>query len=586
MKTNLRKTLSIALLSVGSLASLTGCGGSSSSYDPDNFLPNGTSENPYQIVKEPVTIKIFAPHSSGSPEYKDMKMFKYLSKVTNLNFEFTTPDTSAYSARRAAVWEDRNYKPDLFLFNNQISEQVQYAENHFDALTPFNDSTYTDSTGNVGNLIDNYMPTYKKLLDENFGISTSVENAKETAMVSDGKMYCSLSVKDVARDLTYKMFINNVWIKNIYSSYPNSYAKTHEIDDASKISTIEDYVGILTDFNSYDANNNGKTNDEIALSSKAFEYLRNFIIQSYGYVSYGCELESDGTKFTYVPKTEAYKRYLQTANSLWEAGLMDKSSPENKTDSQMATNGKRLGSFVAAAPYIITTQQEDKNNLKEDGTAYKYDEEYVTVGPLLSSYYNGPRIQLGFGYFIPDGATIPSASVYKREVARLLDIMYSDLGTQLISYGVEGEDWTWDDDAHSSWTFHVPDTWTGNQEDYRATITPNAGSASALYWSNAFVGKMSGEEISRLNRQSEIYTPYLKIPEPAKYKFTSSEYERISTIKASLDSQITYYEASFITGTLDIDNENDWNTYLSTIERFNATELVTIYNTMLARYQK
>ena len=584
MKIKTKKFLFKTVLGFASCLSLMACTGGNS-YDADNFLPNGTEENPYQIVKNPVTIKIFAPHSSGNPEYKDLKMFKYLSKITNLNFEFTTPDTSAYQARRAAVWEDKKYKPDLFLFNNPISEQVQYAENKFDALVPFNDSNYKDSTGEIGSLIDNYMPNYKKLLDNNFGVDAAKENAKETATVSDGKMYCTLSAKDVARDLTYKMFINNVWIKNIYSSYPKSYAKTHNIDDAAKILTIDDYVGILTDFNTYDANNNGKTNDEIAVSSKAFEYFRNFILQSYGYVSYSCEIENDGSKFTYVPKTDAFRNYLKTASSMWEAGLMDKSTTENKTDSQMATNGKRLGSFVAAAPYIITTQNEDKNNLKEDGTPYQYDEEYVTVVPLLSSFYQGERIQLGLGYFKPDGACIPTASIYKKEVARLLDIMYSDLGIQLISYGVENEDWTWDNDAHTSWTFKVPETWTGNQEDYRGTITPNVGSASALYWSDSFVGKMNDEVITRLNRQSEIYTPYLKTSEPAKYKFTSQEYADISTIKASLDNQITYYEASFITGTLDVNNDKDWNDYLSTIQRFKSDDLENIYNTMLKRYK-
>ncbi len=572
--------LSLFTVIGGSLAS---CGNSAVSYDINNFLPNGTTENPYQIVKNPVTIKIFAPKSSGNPEYKDQKMFKYLSKITNLKFEFTTPDTSAYNNQRAACWNSGK-TPDLFLFNNPIAEQVQYAENNFNALTPFNDSNYKDSTGEVGSLIDNYMPTYKGLLENNFNIDRTKEDAIKTATISDGKMYCSISAKDVARDLTYKMFINNVWIKNVYEGYPKSYAKTHNIDDASKIKSIDDYVGILTDFKTYDANNDGK-NNEIPVSSKQYEYFRNFILQSYGYVSNACEIESDGSKFTYVPLTEAYKKYLITANSMWEAGLIDRNTSANKTDTAMAANGKLLGSFVAAAPYLITSQKEDPNNLKSDGSHYKYDEEYVTVGPLTSSYYNGPLIQLGLGYFRPDGATIPTNSIYKREVARLLDIMYSELGTQLISYGVENEDWTWDDESHSSWTFNVPSSFTGNQEEYRATITPNVGSASALYWSNDFVGKMNDEIITTLNRQSEIYTPYLKTPEPQEYKFTSKEYEEITTIKASLDSQITYYEASFIEGTLDINDSKVWDNYVNTVNKFNGNRLIDIYNTMLKRYK-
>lgn len=579
-----KKVLLLSGLTLISL-SLVSCGENTQAYDVNNFLPNGTEENPYQIVKEPVTIKIFAPHSSSNPEYKDQKMFKYLSKITNLNFEFTTPDTSAYLARRAAVWNDKKYKPDLFLFNNTIAEQVQYAEKNFNALAPFNDDSYEDTTGKVGNLIDNYMPNYKKLLANNFGIDRSVEDAEGTATLSDGKMYVSVSAKDVSRDLTYKMFINNVWIKNVYDGYPSSYAKTHGIDDASKIVTIDDYVGILTDFKNYDANNNGKISDEIPVSSKAYEYFRNFIIQSYGYVSYGCELENDGSKYTYVPKTDAYRNYLKTASSMWNDGLIDKNSSANKSDSNMAASGKLLGSFVAAAPYLITSQKEDSNNLKEDGTPYKYDEEYVTVGPLISTY-NSKKMQLGLGFFKPDGATIPTASIYKREVARLLDIMYSELGTQLISYGIEGEDWTWDDDTKTSWTFHIPDTWTGNDEEYRATITPNVNSASALYWSNDFVGKMNDPIITRLNRQSEIYSDYLKTPEPAKYKFTSSEYETISTIKASLDNQITYYEQSFIEGKEDVNDDSVWANYLTTIENFRCDELINIYNNMLARYKK
>ena len=74
-----------------------------------------------------------------------------------------------------------------------------------------------------------------------------------------------------------------------------------------------------------------------------------------------------------VPKTDAFRNYLKTASGMWAAGLMDRSTPENKTDSLMATNGKRLGSFVAAAPYIITSQQDDPYNEKEDGTPYRYD---------------------------------------------------------------------------------------------------------------------------------------------------------------------------------------------------------------------
>lgn len=568
---NTTKIILTGLLSLGILA---GCGSTGPSYDPDNFLPNGTEDNPYRIVKEPVTIKIFAPHSAGNPEYKDLKMFKYLSQITGLNFDFTTPDTSAYANVRSGLWQNGKNMPDLFLFNNAISEQVQYMEKGYNAYVPFNDDHYAytvnGQTVQTGNLIETYMPNYKKNLNNNFNIDISKGNAKKVATLSDGKMYSTLSVNDVARDMTFKMFINQKWIDNLNEGYGLN------LPNADEIKTIEQYYTVLKAFKDYDANNNNNDNDEIPVTSKSLEYLRNFILASYGYVSYGAEIEADGSAFTFVPYTDAYRKYLQFANRLWKEKILHNSTFSLTTDNQLATYGiqNQLGSFVSAAAYLTV--------------GYDLEDQYVTFGPLTSDYYRGDPIQLEIASFKPDGACIPQTSVYVREVARLIDIMYSELGTQLISYGVEGEDWTWDDDAHSSWTFHVPDNWTGNQEQYRATITPNVGSASALYWSNDFVGKMNDDIIKNLNEMSEIYRPYLKNPEPGEIKMNSDEYAQITTIKASLDPQLKYLEASYIRGEdgKDPNNDESWNKFKSDLKGYGADTLLKCYNDALARYKE
>lgn len=574
----IRRILAI-LVCLCTLFPLVACGGggNATTYDPDNFLPNGTPENPYQIVKEPVTIEIFAPHSAGNPDYDELVMFKYLEKLTNLRFSFTTADTSAYSNRRSAIWSDPNYRPDLFLFNNAIAEQVQFMEKNYNAFVPFNDASYAVKANStlvkygenltVGNLIDQYMPNYKAGLEENFGIDKNVSDATQTATLSDGKMYATLSVNDVSRDLTYKMFINQQWIDNLNDLY------SLKLPNASEIDTVEEYLTVLRAFKKYDANDNGDPNDEVPVTSKSLEYLRNFIIQSYGYVSNSMEIKADGSEYVYVPSTEAYRMYLQTINTMWKEGLIDNTTFSITTDAQMAQKGQKgqLGSFVSAAAYIAVGME--------------YEGQYVTLAPVTSSYYTGEPIQLGFDYFKPDGACIPQTSIYVREVARLLDIMYSDIGKQLISYGVEGENFTWDDEEKTSWTFIVPESFTGTQEDYRATITPNVGSASALYWSKDFVEKMNDEIITELNKMSASYMQYIKIPEPDKYEFTSGEYEKISKIKATLDPQILYMESCFVKGDKGYDpfNDADWANYLASLDKYGYKDLVDIYNSMLDR---
>ena len=66
-----------AALSASVLAGFTACKGGEP-YDPDNFLPNGTAENPYQIVAEPITIDIFVPKSALNPSFSELKMFQKL----------------------------------------------------------------------------------------------------------------------------------------------------------------------------------------------------------------------------------------------------------------------------------------------------------------------------------------------------------------------------------------------------------------------------------------------------------------------------------------------------------------------------
>lgn len=554
------------VVAFSALSALAGCGGGTD-YNSDNFLPNGTADNPYKIVDEPVTISVFVPRGGMNPHYSDMKMFKKLSEITNLIFDFNEVDTSAYSDVRSVMWEDKRNLPDLFLYSNPISELVVYSQ--YGAFTPFNDADLEVAGVKVGSLIDNYMPNYKRLLDSNFNVDKQFGDAKAIATLSDGYMYSALSVQDVPRDLTYKMFLNQKWIENLRAD-GRKMPDGSEIPDAVDIATVEEMIEVFRLFKQYDANHNGDPNDEIPVSARELEYFRNFVLASYGYVSPGIEIENDDSAVVYVPRTEAYRKYMSTMNLLYSEGLLDRSTFTIKTDEQLAVKGLegRLGCFCAAAAYITV--------------GYDHADDYVAFGPLTSDYYRGTPLHWGFGYFYPDGATIPTGTPYVREIARLLDIMYSELGTQLIAYGEENVDWTWDDESKTSWTFNVPSDWSGTQEEYRATITPNVGTGSGLYWSYEFVGKMNDHIIRTLNQMSERYLPYLKVPFPPEIKLTGAEYNTVARINASLEAFLESEEHSFIAGDKNI--ETDWDKFLSDLDRYGAAELTELYDTAWRNY--
>ncbi len=574
----MKKSISVALaalLACGTFATLASGCKKDVDYNADNFLTREQAieqyNNEYRIVKDPVTLKIFVPKGTMNPEYSTMKMFKKLSEVTNLKFDFNEADTSSYTNLRTAAWSGD--LPDFFLFANTMAEQVNYSA--LRQIVAFNDSNLEAGGVKVGSLIDNYMPTYKNLLETNFGMETSVV-AKDVVTLEDGLMYATVSANDVPRDLSYKMWINEQWITNINTKLAvklKAELGVEQLPTADEVDTIEELLLVLRAFKKLDANLNGDATDEIPVSSNKMEYLRNFIMASYGVVSNGVEIANDGSSFSYTPASNAYREYLKTAKIMWDEGLMDPNTFQNQ-DASMAGKGyeNRLGMFCAAAAYLVVGNDLDPN--------------YKVFGPLTSSYYQGQPLQLGFSPFKADAAMIPRGTPYVREIARLLDILYSDLGTQLISYGEEGVDWTWDNDEKTSWTFNVPDSWEGTQEEYRATITPNVGTGATVYWSYEFVGKMNDTVIKRLNSESERYMPYLKVPLPEEIILAKEDYSPVSLANVNLNSYVQMTEYEFIDtkeSKRDINNDDHWNAYLTKLKGYNYEDVVARYNAALAR---
>jgi putative aldouronate transport system substrate-binding protein len=563
---NMKKLLAIIIgltIAAGMLLTVSGCVGGNANYDPDNFLPQGVERNPYQIVKEPITLKIFVPRSSINPPFKDMISFKELSRITNLNFKFVEADSAAYASLRTVTWENKADLPDVFLFQNTLEEQMQFAP--LGALVRWNDSALIAGGVNVGNLIENYMPTYKALLDSNFDAPGSAGDidAKSVVTLDDGFMYSLVACSQPPRDMTFKMYLNQEWINYLNSSLGYK-LKTQP-------GTMDEYLAVLRAFKAEDANRNGDYNDEVPLSAISMHHVRDFLLSAYGYATADIEIENDGTKFVYTPRTDAYREYLKTARVMYQEGLLDNSTFEmNSTQLAGKGYGNRLGSWADAAAYLtVGTELEDN---------------YTSFGPLLSSYYSGPRIQDSIrSYFQPTGACIPTGTPYVREIARLLDILYTDYGVALMSVGIEGDNWSWDNEERSSWTFNVPSDFKGTQEQYRAKISPSVGTGCALFVKDDFDKLQNNPTLQKINSEVEKYIPYIKYTIPDDFKMSTEEYHTAATIKASLDPYVLMMETNFITGVNNPQSDSDWAAYLKTLENYNYKGLEASYNAALAR---
>lgn len=554
-------SLLFAIVFVLASVSMVACGNKRAPYNPDNFLPNGTEENPYQIVKEPVTIRIFIPKSTMISSIPELVCFQELSQLTNIKFKFIEADVASYTELRTTTWENKKNLPDLFLFLNQIAEQQKFAK--YGALVPWNDESLEVEGLSVGSLIDNYMPNYSALLESNFGVENIAYAASDVATLDDGHMYSLICYNGSTRDRTYAMYLNEKWIDRLNDDYGLNLTKNPQ--------SIEEYLTVLRAFKQYDANGNGDASDEIPCSAVNLLNLRNFILQSYGYVSNGVEIENDGSRFVYVPSTQAYREYLKIMNTMFAEKLLDNSTFEMTGGSQIAVKGyaNRLGSFADAAAYL--------------SVGYEYDQDYITIGPLTSAWYNHKQTYMCASgpVFSPTGAIIPKGTPYVREIARLLDILYTDYGSALMGIGVENENWHWNNDK-SLWIFDIPESWSGTSEEYRATISPSVGTGCTLYQSVEFA-QANGDPVMRREIQlAERYQDCIKNTEPETFYLNESDSNRVAVIKASIDVYVRSMEYNFITGEKDPGSDTDWNNYISTLKQYNSDELLEIYNKALA----
>lgn len=559
------KKLTVSVLATAfafSSFSLVSCGKEKAKYNPDNFLTESEAEsqygNKYRIVKDSITMRIFVPKHATHAHYKDMLMFKKLSEMTNINFDFIEADTDAVTTLRTTTWANKDDLPDLFLYGNPVCDQIMYAS--YNALHALDDDNLTVSGVKVGNLIENYMPNYKALLDNNFNMDEAVAgNAKTLATMPDGHMYSVVCNDDIPHNLTYKMYINTQWIDNINEENPS-------LNLTKDPQTVEEYIEILRAFKEYDANRNGDNNDEIPVSATDLQYLKNFIMSAYGYVTDTLETAADGNGFTYVPSTEAYREYLKTMNLMYTEGLIDQSTFEMTSDGQLTAKGRAgvVGSFAAAGAYLVVGKDKEA--------------QYDSIGPLLSSYYRGEKLQWSLPMLEATGCMIPSSTQCVREIARLLDILYTEFGTQLQTYGIEGETFSWDNAEKTSWTYNLPSDYDGRDEEYRATICPQPFLGAHLYLSNDFMSKDSNPIVQKIISQAERYKNYLKSYSIEYVKLAPQQYNQAVNITANLNTYIKNAAYSFITGKKDAKSDTDWNKFISDLNGYNYTTLVNMYN--------
>lgn len=332
--------------------------------------------------------------------WDDMKSIQAIEEATNINIEFEVAmNNDSYLNMMTAG----DY-PDIV------------TANHFSNYPGRLAGLYNDGISlKLNELIDEYMPNYKKILDEHPDMQRDLK--------LDNGDYTFFSM----------LFDVNDQMEREAKSHRGIVIRKDWLDAVGKEvpTTMDEWYEVLKAFKTQDPNGNGEMDEQpLCLASSGWKYF----MSAYGILDDPC-IGDDGKVF-YGFTSEQYKRYLETMNKWYSEGLLfnffedttleiqrervtnnlagawkGNASDMNETDSYLSVLKEKVpGAEFVAAPWPKETA---------DSTAYCYSD---------------------IASFPADNTTVITSNCKNPEAAAfLMDYLYSEEGSRLLTWGIEGE---------------------------------------------------------------------------------------------------------------------------------------------------
>lgn len=549
----LKKLSSLVLAGVMCTSLLAGCGGSASSAstappaDSTSAQETGnvTAVGEYPIVQEPITFKIMGAKDPGASDWSELEVFKRLSDITNINFEFEVSETGTWP-------EQKN----IALVGGEYGDIILRDKSDNDANMAVTDEETYGPQGiflDLTDLIADYAPNITNLLNENPDVRAAI-----TSM--DGKIYGLPYVFHTATVQGHTGFFSEAWMNNV------------GIDKVPE--TTDELYEMLKAFKEQDANGNGDTSDEIPFTCVGLTTtMRDLLIPAFTGLPDGLSFNlSDSGDVVYAPATEEYKEFLLYANKLYSEGLID---PEFSTQ----TSQQWLAKIKADQCGVYSGSP---TGLDPSVTAQQLSLPPLTSATNSDKVVKQPLYMYPGRAFITDKCSDPVAAI------RLLDMFYlpedqavegfSGLTTFL---GWEGEHWEYADDSKSSYSWIDPIT---SFTDINKSISVNMELPGLLNFGAAPTGSPLME--MKCSQVAAMQAPYYNTANayPQQARFTADESERGNVIENDLYTQVLMMTTKFIVGDTDI--ETGWDDYVTSLEKIGLPELLEIKEAALVRWNE
>lgn len=514
------KFLSILLLIAAILVGCNSNKGSSSSeaYDLENItFP----------LEEKVTLKFMTQSSPLAPSDPNEKLiFKRLEEKTGVHIEWQ-------NYTREAFIEKRN----LALASGELPDAIFDAGfSNYDLLKYSKDGLIIP----VEDLIDNYMPNLKKVLEQR-------PEYRSYITAPDGHIYGFPWIEELGHGIERIQvvgglpWINVEWLDNLGLDMPNNYEELKEV---------------LIAFKTQDPNGNGEP-DEIPMGAiiNGWDQDPAIILGSIGLGDNGDHtiVTEEGTVL-FTAMQEGYKDQIKYLNELYELGLIDEEAFEQDWN-KFISKGDRYGLYFTW----------DKANVT--GMNDKFDVLPPLEGPT------GERIivqQNGGVGFDRGRMVITSANKNLELTAKWIDQLYEPFQSVQNNWGTYGDTEQqniFELDEETGMLKHLPLEGTAPVELREKT---NAGGPLAIL--EEYYGTVTtkpDDAAWRLDLLQKYIVPYIKNENYYPHVYYSlEEIEELTKIETDLYDYVNRKRAEWIrNGKI----EEEWDEYLQQLEKLNIS---------------
>jgi putative aldouronate transport system substrate-binding protein len=391
----------VAVLSVIALSAglLSGCGKDTKeegvTADSPAVTEEASQDGVEEVSTEPVEISMFVPSRLPEAIYNaDTMTFKTLAERLNLKLNIESVVQSEAKQKFSVIVSTGDY-PDVMA--GSLPDVNSFGMSG--AFIPLND------------LIDQYAPNIKKYLVEN-------KEAMAQSAASDGKIYGIPMLSAVRTAMGY--CIRQDWLEDLNMEAPV---------------TIDDWYKVLKAFKTTDLNGNGAGDITPLILDRAWEnYYMNFAD------AWGIELSGNNDywmikdgEVVFAPTLPGTKEYLATMAKWYTEGLIDSEFITREDTNNFHILNNKAGASCYWTGYVAA------QNVNTEVLANDPDTNWQVIQPPVLAAGQEPRTYSQQAAVVNYAWAISSSAENAVDIIKMFDYVYSEEGSLLFNFGLEGE---------------------------------------------------------------------------------------------------------------------------------------------------